>query len=925
MDKNLVEESGDDSNDNEKKDVHVATALNLAWSFGINKDIPVLNLSNFKRKVLFYATSHTGVLYDFKNNEEILYQGHCNAISCTCVSQDKRWLATSEIGDECMLIIWDTEASIPIKTIFDVDVVGISKMAFSSCAKFIATLSCTCPQVLSLWDWTKESDVPVVSITIDEQFGLQTYVTFNSKDAFQLVTNNGNQIIFFKWDANGNITFHAPKLNDEDFNKTVGTYSQSVFHQKSSEAFTATSCGNIVVWTVQSPKKCFERKAFKIVRLQDKPITVLTLVSIFIVTGDAAGNVKFFDTDLKLVYWYDKLGCQGAINSISFTHTPEDKDNNNDLSKDGAYPTSSTLPASSFVVNDFSVSTTKANFLYFKTDGSTVEFSRRENDKDIKAIACHPKGPYIAIGGFGGLLQVLDFETKTLVHSRKLSGDCVRITCLTYNNTGDYLAIGFDDGRVEILDSVTLELDGHDDDVASFKFSHDSIIKLVFSHDSRFLACADMDRCVVVFTCGLKRKPSSWYYLGKHRAHYKQIKDVMFTKALDEDNVRLLSLGEDRMLVEYDLRNSCIDDLKVLSSDRVEQNAVPICFAAYPSVVKEDFLVLSNDQYKLKLFNSTTKMCRYTFLAPTYGSPLQKMVVLPKSSESTHRYMAYITIDMVGLIILPLDGNPYKSMALIAHPGKVHNIACSSDGKYLFTAGGADTSVLMWRIDVNALEATAVLGGEELIPFYSLLEGGREGELFAELENFFYYAQLKNEGVDSMEVRSVSTEVPLDEIPFIMRALGFYPTEQEIEEMINEVKFSHYVSTGRYKEAIDLSDFIKLYVNHRPAFGFNPYELIQAFQTLGDVDEEDGEVKIDRGLLLYLLQERGEHLTETELAEHITHLLQGSSDDDNNDGMSAQERGLDDILPEKISARSFASEILGLGVEEEVEVGSETS
>lgn len=77
-----------------------------------------------------------------------------------------------------------------------------------------------------------------------------------------------------------------------------------MFHQKSSEAFTATSCGNIVVWTVQSPKKCFERKAFKIVRLQDKPITVLTLVSIFIVTGDAAGNVKFFDTDLKLVYWY---------------------------------------------------------------------------------------------------------------------------------------------------------------------------------------------------------------------------------------------------------------------------------------------------------------------------------------------------------------------------------------------------------------------------------------------------------------------------------------------------------------------------------------------------------------------------------------------------------------------------------------------
>lgn len=46
-------------------------------------------------------------------------------------------------------------------------------------------------------------------------------------------------------------------------------------------------------------------------------------------------------------------------------------------------------------------------------------------------------------------------------------------------------------------------------------------------------------------------------------------------------------------------------------------------------------------------------------------------------------------------------------------------------------------------ITPSALEAASLLGGEGLVPFYAMLEGGREGDFFSELEEHFYYAQIR--------------------------------------------------------------------------------------------------------------------------------------------------------------------------------------
>ena len=79
-----------------------------------------------------------------------------------------------------------------------------------------------------------------------------------------------------------------------------------------------------------------------------------------------------------------------------------------------------------------------------------------------------------------------------------------------------------------------------------------------------------------------------------------------------------------------------------------------------------------------------------------------KKLIVPNQEEP---YLMYTTPEkVIGLIKMPLDGNPNKTMGLIAHPGKITDFAASADGRYLFTCGGEDLSVKMWSIDVSPIE-----------------------------------------------------------------------------------------------------------------------------------------------------------------------------------------------------------------------------
>ncbi|NWU42321.1 CF251 protein, partial [Hylia prasina] len=897
--------------------------LDLSWVFGYNSSLAVHSLMDGEDGVVLYVSSHTVVIHDILQNKQFHLQGHTNVISCLCVSENKRWVATADRGPDALIVVWDSYSGVPVRTIFESHSEdGVCAIAISQDAKYLVTISAAAVQKVCVWRWTLPTEKPICSIELKPEFGHQDYVIFNPQNPHEFISNSKTQMIFYLWVISHSLHSHSAwLLSPQTFKCLVGQFSQSVFHFNNTQALTGTSAGKLVVWDMDNPRTLPEElppkphgiTATRVVSMQEESLTVLQVLESCIVTGDVKGQVKFYDEQLRLltIYSHDKVG---PIQSISFSTILRDPPGAlSGCSCPFLTSWSDSSNSVSLMLNrNFILSTSDATMFHVATDSTNFERVTQEAKKAVNAIACHPQEPFVAVGSHCGLLKVWEYKQTQYLVSRIFTE--AGIQCLSYDPEGCFLAAGFTDGSVYILDAISLQ-----SICEEFQFSQGPVTHISFSHDSKYLATADENYSVIVYKRVLQNGSRCWEHLAGLDSHYKPIRSILFGVHPDSNEPRLLSLGEDRQLVEYDLNSSIKDHLVVTHRDRLEQDAVPLCLTWYPQLSTESFFLTANNCYKMKLYNTTTKVCRKIILGPTYGSPLEKIQILPRTScaDPQQHYLVFITKDKVGLQMLPLDGNPHKSSAFICHPDGASDFAISHDGRYVFTAGGKDRTFMKWKVNLPALDAAAFLGGEDLIPFYSLLDGGREGKFFRELEDYFYYVQLCRQGIGTLEKRQVSTHIPLEEIPSVMRAIGFYPSEEEIEEMINEVKFSKYADTGEEVTKINLGDFIKLYINHRPALGLSMKTIQRAFQVLG-YDNKKRDKVIDRGDFLSLLQCRGEQMTEDELAECLTTLLCRRPRKGESELATCEPTGAaaltEEEIPAEITAEIFVADILGLPI-----------
>lgn len=766
-----------------------------------------------RAQAIFYVASHNGVIYDTVNKTQKLLQGHANTISSCCVSEDKRWIVTADVGPDPMLVVWDSYTALAVKTIARPHASGVQAMDISTDGKQIVTLSREAgggeAQVISIWHWMTDADGPAMSAEVSVG-DFQRTVRFAPDDGAQLISNGAKRVVFWAVDEEG-LQFYSPPVSQRDAKQPVGDFTLSLLLPGTSRAISATTDGDVVLWdrVVLPEVSSTDRRAAKVVRMHpDSSLNYMVVVDEFIVTAGADGHVRFFDFEFRVVAWFEDLDA-GPIASLSFARA-----------KPGARYAEQTAAAGTLKCPDFIVGTLNALIigcsaaLFDELDESARRGALlvQGNDAPVHGLALHPSLPRFAICGYSGTLQLWDYDERRILLMRLF--DRLLCSALAFDPKGKYLAAGFTNGALRVLNGMTLE------EVTSFRASKAVLTKVGFSHDLTYMATADGDRCVAIFKWAPKddddAKPKEWVYVGKHNSHFKRIADLQFGVS-DDGQPELVSVGDDRSLVVYDLsRSSVTGGIVLRSSVKIEQLGVPTAcmWHRHGGVCGLDLSVLvATDQFKFRLFEPRSKAVRSTLLAPAHGGPITALALVPPepgAPEGAPRLLAYATHDKVaGLVQLPLDGSPQRTMGAIVHAGHISALGLSWDGQWLITAGGADLCIHMTKVEPGGLRVPIDEDASPVDPFLELLEGGPDGAFVQEIVDYFYYAQLRSQGEDTKLPRTISGAVPLTELANLMRALGFYPSEKDVEYLLHEAAHMTYHETGELADHIGFDDFIR--------------------------------------------------------------------------------------------------------------------
>ena len=832
-----------------------------------------------------------------------------------------------------------------------------------------------------------------------------TCVRFNPTSIHELVLNSASTVYFAHWPQptsstdTAAITVASPALPAKQGKRAQLT--QSTFIPHTNKAVTATHSGHLIVFDSTSASSATAartsathptvRTAIKQLKLVRAAIRVLLCVGSWLVCGCDDGSVRWFDYQFRIVAWWEDSLGRGEVRSLSFDDMPV---RNRQAGGGGS--------EAELAVPPFILATSKGKVIALSSAHlNASQPAQRKGqllltsfDAPVTSVHAHPTLPLFASSTTAASVSVWDTDDRRLVGSRTVyrgtsggSGSVSAVSVVQFSPHGNMLAVGFDSGEVRLLDTAAIASTSASaasflSDITTFKQPQARIRLLAWSDCSTWLASADDAHNVSLYRYWHADervdRAKEWIYLGRYRSHYDTIVSLLFTSATSRpaavhDHRELLpplhppslhSLGSDRLLQEYDLSSSSIKaGLRLRSSVVVEESALPVAMVRVSggSIVGDDdndgseWLVIANDEYKLRAWqlvregSNSRLLLRRTVLAPTFCGCITALSLLPAASASSPSSVGHLLFSSttasndcyVGVLALPLLGQPDSAMAVLAHPASASaRFSPAFDGSQLLSFSPLDTAIKLWSLTPAAFPTSSP--SAPLSDLLSALDDDESGSLAARVEQYAMLCEIEDaERVSGgRQERRVYGDIAFNHIGRLCRALGCYVSQREEQQMIDELQWEQQRPTAggqptrRTEGRLTKDEFLRLYLHHRPVFGLGPEQFEWAFSTLqhgktGEVERADGEGEeaddaMDSAELVRSLMAEGEGVTAAELTHCLDQLLgAGQKYRDGEEEKEAVEVASEESsdgreverllarLPARMSARWFASTLLG--------------
>ncbi|XP_058122376.1 cilia- and flagella-associated protein 251-like [Anopheles ziemanni] len=880
----IVEFQPDDALHHGENVQHRCHPLHLSWVSGFNPRVPLLNVSSRRdRKELVLASGSALLFYSYDGEREKVFPvtGHKAVVNMIGCDGSGRFVVSSDCSYS--INVWDRVPAcgdgatgghknpIAIRTIFEpFKASEISAVALSREGKYLLAGGGTGVggpdqgAQLKLWSWTVGNDFPDDTLTLPARLGRIKTIHFcpDRGRRHQFVVTLGAGVVFGAWDAKEQrLSMQVPKRHG------FQDYNDSAFVEGTDRAVSVTAAGMAIVWNDDrktpgdgaGSETALRKEFLKYLHLKYAAINVVRSCDEKIVTGDDDGEIRFYDNSMKILYWFKQEDLE-PIRTLSFelvetrkrkppAAEPTESNGGEESNEGGEQTETRTQPdinieeiapkdvsfdAKPVIVRGF-VSATKTGKIY---DIDIVYHKIQElflpAPSIITAFDVHPRRSELCACDGNGRLVVYDLKTRAI----KMTLDVPiqrtrrgRIITLVYSPCGTFLAGGAENGYLWMVEPNIMILAG----ASPLQFVNDKIRRVMFSSDSKSLLCVDDSNTVTL----LQREKDDWQPTGRCATH--RIVDLAFLNPTD-----FVSIGDDRYMVKYTIDDADMAQLETLSivqRQRIEQSARPTGLLVMPGGQQ---LLVANDQLKFKVFHARTFDILHTYSAPFVDGPARCLRLLPGED-----FFLFITHNNIYLHHLPIDGNPFKYMAVRAHPKRLSWMQLTWTERCAFVFGDGDHAVSMWKINTGPVLDNLKNVGTGLDPFCMLLPGGKRGCYVREILSLFFYNQISPKNSDGDAELTLRDAMDTRDVPNYMRSIGFHMSEYEEQNLCKEMEL-----LGTY--FLTFEEVTKLFLNHRPSFGCPPNaeDIRTAVTSIGATTASG--TKVDLVRLITILSAMGE-------------------------------------------------------------------